>query len=193
MASRDQRRRVLGLRVVQAGSGEDRPDPDGTVVVVQHPDGQLQVLNPSPMAGLGIRERERLIVSLLEARALRGDLDAARAWLQHRRWSREMTSGKAAQRHQHQVSGRVVVVDDLGRGGAAEWTRSNELDLLEVPADHGDELPGDQDEGDQADRAPGAGRSPGRAQLAGLLPAPTFRTSDQADQAERPDGIARRD
>jgi len=154
----DTRRRVLELRVARAGSAGAKPDPSGTVVVVQHPDGRLQVLNPSPMAGLSIRDRERLIVGLLEARSLRGDLDAARAWLQHRRWSREMASGRPAQRKELKVSGAVVVVDDLGRSAG------------ELPA-RVIELPG------QADPV-----KPPRAKLAGLMPAPSFQApAGQAD------------
>ena len=85
-------------------------------VTVQE-DGSLVVADPSPLRGMTPQQREGMILSVLELRAMRGNLTAADAWLRHRRWAREMRSGKARQKVQHQHDARIVVVNDLSPEG----------------------------------------------------------------------------
>ncbi len=85
----------------------------GQVIVGLKPDGTTIVGNPSPMTGKTEKTKLKILMGLLESKALRGSMDATRAWLQQFKWNEEMKRGKAPQRVGLHVSGVVTVVDDL--------------------------------------------------------------------------------
>ena len=86
-----------------------------TVRVWVEADGSFQVELPSPLRDMTPAQREKMWLSCLEARWLRGNLQAAALWGAHRRWAVEQIKGRAAQKVQHEHSGTVTVVNDLGR------------------------------------------------------------------------------
>jgi hypothetical protein len=114
----------LGVPVVGL-DGELEPDPwTGQVVLIRQADGSLDVADPSPLAKLPAAKRQRVVLGVVECRALRGDMDAAKLLLSWWRWNREMKRGRAPVRGTVQHDHRVTVVDDLGRSEPVDITAS---------------------------------------------------------------------
>ena len=104
------------LRVVHEG---DELPADELVAVLAE-DGQLRLPAPPLLARLSANQREAAVLAALWLKATRGSIDAARAWLQHHRWRREMRLGRAPQRSTVGHTHRVVMIDDIGlRAGDA--------------------------------------------------------------------------
>ncbi len=111
----------------------------GELEVAVDADGQVTgIRSPSPLEGMPHAKRVRLVLAVLERRWLGGDLDAARVYLQHERWRQEMKDGKPVGRSELNVSGRIVVVDDLGKGSPAALPGAARLALTPAGDDPDD-------------------------------------------------------
>ena len=86
----------------------------GQMVIGVKPSGAIVLRSPSVLSGKSLASQMKFILDVLASKAIRGNMDAIRAFLQHGRWAVEMKKGKAPQRNTHEYSGTVTVVDDLG-------------------------------------------------------------------------------
>lgn len=98
---------------------EDESRPPGEIVAVLGRDGTYRLPVPELIRSVGPGGRDRIVLWSLWLRAVRGSVDAARAYLQHKRWEKEMRSGRAAVRAEHEHTHTIRVVDDLRAGGGA--------------------------------------------------------------------------